>query len=317
MSSFPDIEFFVDLVRHGSLSSLARDMKVTPPAVSRRLNQLENNLGVRLLNRSTRRISLTQEGEIYYSRGLDLLADLSDLNLEILKGKQSPSGLIRINSPLVIGREVISEIVYDFLQEFPAVRIHLDLSSVPQNQIEQGFDICIRTGPPPDSRLVARKICTNHRYLCASPLYLEKMGIPSHPSDLRNHQCLIAANSESSHVWKLERGDIVESLKIEGKLSSTDGKVVAQWALKGMGIFIAGDWYLHKYLQNGLLQRILIDWHLPSKDIYVVYQNRKNLPARTAEFIDFLAKKINQKIMDQQKIMSEQLLELRSGSDLF
>lgn len=293
MNNFPDIAFFVELVRHGSLSGLARAWGVTPPAISMRLNQLEKELGVRLLNRSTRQLSLTHEGEVYYSRGTALLADLADLNREVSSGSKTPKGLLKINAPMVLGRQKIAPIVYEFMALHPEIKIQLDLTNELANQIEQGYDASIRVGIPPDSRLVARKLASNRRYLCASPLYLDKSGHPAHPRELQNHQCLVHRRNENSHIWRLSKDDLTESVKVQGNFSSTDGEVLMGCALQGYGIIGAGDWYIHKYLKSGRMRLILEDWNLPNWDIYATYPERVHLSAKTTRFIDFLAEKIN------------------------
>lgn len=293
MNNFPDIAFFVELVRQGSLSGLARAWSVTPPAISMRLNQLEKELGVRLLNRSTRQLSLTHEGEVYYSRGTALLTDLADLHREVSSGSKTPKGLLKINAPQVFGRQKISPIVYEFMTRHPEIKVQLDLTRVPANQIEQGYDISIRVGIPPDSRLVARKLASNRRYLCASPMYLDKFGSPSHPRELPNHECLIIRRPEETHIWHLSKDDLTESVKVQGHFSCTDGEVLMGWALKGHGIICAGDWYIHKYLKSGRMRLILEDWNLESWDIYATYPEKMHLSAKTSIFINFLAEKIN------------------------
>ncbi|SFN71984.1 DNA-binding transcriptional regulator, LysR family [Formivibrio citricus] len=263
-----------------------------------RLNQLEKELGVRLLNRSTRQLSLTHEGEVYFSRGSALLADLADLNREVSSGSQTPKGLLKINAPMVLGRQKIAPIVYEYMERHPEIKIQLDLTSEPANQIEQGYDVSIRVGLPPDSRLVARKLASNRRYLCASPLYLDKFGMPSHPKELVKHECLILKRPEDANIWRLSKDNLIESIKVQGHFSSTDGEVLMGWALRGRGIVSAGDWYIHKYLKSGRMRHVLEEWSPPNWDIYAIYPEKIHLPAKVASFIDFLADKIN---MLQQK----------------
>lgn len=292
MNNFPDIAFFVDLVKHGSLSALARAKGITPPAISMRLNQLEKELGVRLLNRSTRQLSLTHEGEQYYSRGSALLADLADLNREVSSGSETPKGLLKINAPMVLGRQKIAPIVYEFMVKYPEIKIQLDLTTTPANQIEQGYDVSIRVGLPPDSRLVARKLASNRRFLCASPLYLDKFGSPTHPRELLDHECLFIKRHDDAHIWRLSKDNFIESIKVQGHFCSTDGEVLMGWALQGHGIISAGDWYIHKYLKSGRMRLVLEDWNIPNWDIYAIYPERMHLSAKVTRFIDFMAEKI-------------------------
>lgn len=296
MNNFPDIAFFIELVKHGSLSGLARTWGVTPPAISMRLNQLEKELGVRLLNRSTRQLSLTYEGELYYSRGTTLLADLAELNRDVSGGRDTPKGTLRVNAPLALGRKKIAPIMFDFMSQHPEIQIQLDLTGTPVNQIEQGYDVIIRVGIPPDSRLIARKLVSTRCFLCASPLYLDTAGTPVHPKELLNHQCLILRGPENSHIWRLSKEDLTESIKVHGDFSCADGEVLMGWGLQGRGIIIASDWYIQGYLKSGRMRLILEDWALPNRDIYAVYPERMHLSAKVTAFISFLSAGLNKSL---------------------
>ncbi len=248
------------------------------------------------LKLETRKLSLTHEGDVYYLRGSALLADLEELNREVSSGSKTPKGLLKINAPLVLGRQKIAPVVYKFMAEYPEIQIQLDLTRDPVNQIEQGYDICIRVGIPPDSRLVARKLASNRRYLCASPLYLDKFGHPCHPRELSNHECLVYKRSEDSHIWRLSKGDLVESIKVNGIFCCTDGEVLMGWALQGRGIICAGDWYIHKYLKSGRMRLVLEDWTLSNLDICATYSERMHLSAKVTAFISFLSADLNKSL---------------------
>ncbi len=292
MDSFEDIAFFVQLVQHGSLTALARDRNITPAAISIRLTKLEKKLGVRLLNRSTRKLSLTHEGDIYFSRGTQLLAEIKDLNQLISSSRTHPKGLLRINAPQAFGRYRISPLISEFSRLYPDVELQLELSDNPIDLIEKAFDVSIRFGAPPDSRLIARKIAPCKRILCASPIYLQDAGELRVPKDLLRHQCIVQQGDGNAGAWLLTRGREQEHIKIKGTLSSNDGEAMLTWALLGHGILIRRDWYIKRFIRSGLLQQVLPDWSLPEENIYAVYPERTNLPAKVSVFIEFLAQQL-------------------------
>lgn len=292
MDSFEDIAFFVHLVRMGSLSALARERNITPAAVSIRLHKLEDQLGVRLLNRSTRKFSLTHEGEVYFTRGAQLLADIKDLNQSISSGRTHPRGLLRVNAPPAFGRYRISPLVAEFARLYPEVEVQLKLSDNPLDLIESGFDVAIRFGLPTDSRLVARRLAPCRRILCASPVYLAAAGEPLEPRELLQHECIVKLDDEQAGAWVFSRGDRQETVKIRGALSSNDGETMMNWALMGHGIIVLHDWHIKRFIRSGLLRQVLPDWSLPDNPIYAMYPERTNLPAKVAVFMEFLAQQL-------------------------
>lgn len=291
MNNISDLRFFVDLVKHGSLSALARELGVTPPAVSTRLAQLERRLGVRLLNRTTRRLSVTHEGELYLQTGSRLLAELDELDRSISSRRDTPKGLLRINASFGFGRRHIAPLLSDFREAYPEVEIQLELTDKPLNLADSAFDIGIRFGLPPDSRLIARKIACNRRLLCASPRYLETAGIPQLPRDLLEHRCIILRENDTAFGnWSLSKGARQETIKVHGAMSSNDGETTLQWGLAGQGILIRSEWDAGPYLDSGQLVEILPDWQLPVADIYAVYPERMNVSAKVSALVDFLLK---------------------------
>jgi LysR family transcriptional activator of dmlA len=289
MDKLSDLEFFTMLVKHGSLASLARDIGVTPPAVTSRLALLEKRLGVRLLNRTTRRISVTHEGEIYLENGTRILEELNELEKRISSSRASPRGKLRVNATFGFGRRHIAPAVVAFARKYPEVEVQLELTDRSVNLADQAFDIGIWFGPVPDSRMVARKIVTNQRLLCAAPAYLKAHGAPALPRDLQNHQCIVLRESDAAYgTWHFQRGSKNETVKVRGALSTNDGEVGVLWALNGFGILMRSQWDSHAYLQNGKLVPVLQEWTLPSADIYAVYPERANLSAKVTAFIEFL-----------------------------
>jgi DNA-binding transcriptional LysR family regulator len=290
MDRLSDLEFFVQLVKQGSLAALARELGVTPPAVTARLAQLEKRLGVRLLNRTTRRISVTHEGELYLATGARLLAELQELEQSVSSSRAVPKGLLRVNATFGFGRRHIAPAVVEFARRFPEVEVQLELTDRSLNLADKAFDIGIWFGTIPDSRMVARRIVSNRRLLCAAPGYITVHGAPATPRDLQTHRCIVLRESDTAFgTWHFTRGSRQETVKVRGTLSTNDGETGVLWALEGFGILMRSEWDIHAHLAAGRLVPVLKDWALPSGDVFAVYPERANLSAKVSAFIDFLA----------------------------
>ncbi|WEF35852.1 LysR family transcriptional regulator [Pseudoduganella chitinolytica] len=283
------MEFFVLLAKLGSLSATAREMGVTPPAATRRLMLLEGRLGVRLANRSTRRVSLTSEGELYLAQATQILADIRAMEESVSSRRAAPKGLLRINATLGFGRTTIAPLVSQFARAWPEVEVQLQLTDRAINLVEEAYDLGIRFGELPDTRLTARRIMSNRRFLCAAPAYLKRHGPPALPADLARHACILhRQNDDAFATWRLTKGRKTESVKVRGHLSSNDGDVVLGWALDGHGILPRSEWDAAKYLDSGRLQLVLPDYTLPAADLYAYYPSREHQSAKVRAFLDFL-----------------------------
>lgn len=291
-ANFAELEFFVLLNRLGSLSAAARALNITPPAATMRLASMEKRIGARLLNRSTRKISLTPEGELYLQQASRLIEELRELDEIVSGNRRDPRGLLRVNVPLGFGRTVIAPLVSTFAAQFPEVEVQLEVTDRPIDLIAQGFDLAIRFGELPDNRLNARRLMSNRRFICASPTYLEKYGTPKTIADLTRHRCIVHRQNDDAYgVWKFLVDGRSEIVKVHGALSSNDGDIVQGWALDGQGIVIRSEWDVAKYLESGRLRQILPEFALPSADLYAYYPSKQNLPARVRAFINFLVEK--------------------------
>lgn len=289
MEPFSDLAFFALLVRRGSLASAAQELGVTPPSVSKRLAQLEARLGVRLLHRTTRRISLTPEGEIYLTEGARVLADLDALERAVGGARAVPRGLLRVSATLGFGRRHVAPALSRFAHDHPEVELQLHLSDRPVNLVEQGFDAAVRFGELPDVRLTAIKLASNRRLLCAAPAYLRRAGAPASPRELPQHRCIfLREGDETFGTWHLRHGARHETVKVRGPLSSNDGECALSWALDGHGILMRSQWDAAPYLRSGRLREVLPDWKLPPADIYLVFPTRAHLSAKTRALVDFL-----------------------------
>jgi DNA-binding transcriptional LysR family regulator len=284
-----DLGFFSALAMAGSLSAAAREMRITTAAVSKRL---ELRLGVPLLNRTTRRMSLTVEGETVLRHARSILAEMADLEQQLGASRSTPSGLLRINATLGFGRSHIGPLIGLFARQYPQVDAQLHLSVDPPSLSDDAFDVCIRFGPPPDTRVIARKIADNQRLLCAAPAYIARHGEPQTPADLARHNFIsIRQGGEAYGVIKLTRGrqGHSETLKTRGNLTTNDGSIAVQWALEGHGILLRAEWDIRHHLAQGQLVQLLPQFHTPDADIYAIYPAQHKSSARVRAFVDFVA----------------------------
>jgi DNA-binding transcriptional LysR family regulator len=289
MDGLDDVSLFALVVRRGSLAGAAQELGITPPAVSKRLAALESRLRVRLLNRTTRRMSLTPEGETYLGEGQRLVAELEALERKISGGSVVPQGLLRINATLGFGRKYVTPELSRFARAYPEVEVQMQLSDRPVNLVEQAFDLAIRFGEQPDARITARKLADNRRFLCASPAYIAAHGVPASPRDLHRHSCIVLRESDEIYgSWQFRSGTRQETVKVRGPLSTNDGEAALSWALDGHGIVLRSEWDAAPYLRSGRLVLLLEDWDAPPADIYILFPTRSHLQAKTRAMVDFM-----------------------------
>ncbi|WP_373785968.1 LysR family transcriptional regulator [Delftia acidovorans] len=293
MDGFSDLRFFSLLIREGSLAAAAQQRGVTPPAVSRRLSLLERRLGVRLLQRTTRRIHLTPEGEAYLLDGARILADLEALERSISGTRATARGPLSIACTLGFGRQRLAPALSAFARAYPEVQVQLQLTDRPVNLVEQGFDAVVRFGALPDSALTARLLLPNRRVLCAAPSYLNAHGEPRQPADLQAHRCIVIRESDETYgSWRLSRrtrqGLSEHNIKVNGVMSTNDGAAALAWALDGHGILQRSLWDVAAPLAAGALREVLPQWQLPAADIYLVHATRSEMSARIRALTGFL-----------------------------
>jgi LysR family transcriptional activator of dmlA len=289
-----DLGFFATLAASTNLSSAARELGLTAAAVSKHLAQMEARAGVALVNRTTRRMKLTPEGELYLARARRILEDIDDLAQSLGSSTQRPKGLLRVNATLGFGRGHIAPAISRFVAQYPLMSVQLQLSVTPPPLTKDAYDVCIRFGEPPDTRVVARRLAPNRRILCAAPSYFAAHGMPGTPHDLARHNCIgIRQGDEAYGVWRLTRGrggsGAKESVKIRGNLATNDGEVAVKWALDGHGILMRAEWDIRHYLDRGELVQVLGNYRTPNADIFAVYPRRQQLSQRIRIFVDFLA----------------------------
>ncbi|KQP15075.1 LysR family transcriptional regulator [Pseudorhodoferax sp. Leaf267] len=289
MDGFSDLAFFAQVARCANLTEAAQQLGITPPAVSKRLAGIERRLGVRLLQRTTRRVGLTPEGETYLVEGARVLAELEALERTVSGSQAVPKGQMRVAATLGFGRKHLAPALSAFVRRFPDVEVQLQLTDRPVDLVAQGLDLQIRLGELPDSTLTARLLARNRRVLCASAAYLHKAGTPEHPRELAQHACLfIRENDETFGTWHLTAGTRSETVKVRGPLAANDGECVVGWALDGHGILMRSLWEVAPLLRSGRLRLVLPQWALPPADIYAVFPTRSHLSAKTRALVDDL-----------------------------
>ena len=289
-----DLGFFSVLASGGSLGAAARELGITTAAVSKHLALMEARAGVVLVNRTTRRMSLTPEGELYLEHARRILGEIDDMAQMLGASRAVPRGLLRVNATLGFGRSHVAPLISRFVRKYAQVEVRLQLSVNPPPLTDDAFDVCIRFGPPPEARVIARYIAPNRRLLCAAPGYLAKRGVPKVPQDLIRHSCIgIRQGDEGYGVWRLSSGRgrnlTTETIKTRGDVSTNDGEIAVNWALDGHGILMRAEWDVERYLKNGRLVQVLPQYSTPDADIHAVYPQQHQLTTRVRAFVDFVA----------------------------
>lgn len=289
-----ELGFLVTLAGSASLSSAARELGLSKAAVSKRLALIEQRSGVALVNRTTRRMSLTPEGEIVAECARRILGEIDELGQSLQRSRQAPRGLLRINATLGFGRSHVAPVISRFVKRHPEVEVQLQLSVNPPPLTDDAFDVCIRFGEPPDARVIARRLAPNRRLLCASPAYLARHGTPKAPQDLLRHNCIgIRQGDEAYGTLRLATGSGArrrsETVKTRGTLATNDGEIAVAWALEGHGILMRAEWDIARHLKSGRLVPVLPAWQTPEADVYAVVPQRLQLATRVRAFVDFIA----------------------------
>ncbi len=289
MDRFKQIETFVAVAQKGSLSAAAAAEGVAPAVIGRRIDALEARLGVKLMVRTTRRITLTFEGSAFLEDGQRLLNDLHNAEVSVSLGGVKASGHVRLTAPAGFGRRHVAPLLPGFQDAHRDVSVSLDLSDRLVDIVNEGFDLAIRIGQLDDSNLVGVKLADNRRVVVASPAYLEARGRPLEPAELGAHHCLTFGTSGSqSRGWQFRIDGEVTALRVAGPLECNDGAVLHEWALAGLGLAWRSLWEVGEDLASGRLVTVLDEFAAPDNAIYAVFPQRKHLPLRVRMLIDTL-----------------------------
>jgi DNA-binding transcriptional LysR family regulator len=286
--SLQEMTVFARVVGTGSLSAAARDLGLSPALVSRRLAALEGRLGVRLINRTTRTLRLTDEGAQYYESCSRILGEIVEADAAVSAGRVEPQGVLRIAMPAAFGHLHVAPLVPRFAARYPKVQLALSLSDRNISLIDEGFDLAIRIAELEDSSLAARKLAPNRRVVCASPAYLARHGTPRSPEELARHNCL-TTDFTMSWDYKDPAGR-PGSVRVAGRYACDNWEVLREWALAGLGVALKSTWDVRHQLEDGSLVPLLPGYTFDEDvAIYAVYPHRRYLPAKTRAFVEFLA----------------------------
>lgn len=290
MDRIGDLNLFLRVLDLGSISAAARSLDLSVAVASQRLKRLERSLGVRLLHRTTRQLRPTPEGVALAEQGRSLVEDLEVLTSNLSNTAKRVAGTLRVTLPATFGRQYISPLLPEFMGRHPRLRLHIDLSDQMRDLVGDGLDLAIRIGALKDSELVATRLASNRRVLCASPEYLRRHGVPKKPEDLAKHECLLMAVSrDASDTWHLRGPDGNEvAVRVQSRLKSNLGEVIRDASLGGLGISLHSTWHVCEDLRAGRLKQVLPDYHLPESGIYAVMPERRMVLPRVRAFVDLL-----------------------------
>ncbi len=283
-----ELMVFVTVVEEQGFSAAAKRLDSTPAAVSRRIKALEQRLGVRLLQRTTRKVQLTEAGELYFREVSRLLNDLSAIEQQLDEVTGQPTGELRIVAPMSFGQRRLAPVVAGFALTYPKLRVTLTLDDQETDIVNEGIDLAVRIAYPSDSSLVARPIAAVPRYFCASPDYLERRGIPRSPTDLLQHDCLHYNVISEREEWTLGGAGGDETIAIKGRFCSNNGDVLAEAAMQGLGITLLPEFIIGDALADGRLVRVLEGRERSPLTLSVLYPSRHYVPAKTRLFIEHM-----------------------------
>jgi DNA-binding transcriptional LysR family regulator len=291
MDKLTSIRAFARVVQQGSFAAAARDLRLSRSAVSKYVIELEQELGVQLLSRTTRSVTPTENGQAYYERCTAILSDLEEADLVVTRLQSEPRGLLRVNAPMSFGTLHLGRAVADFMERYPQLQIQLVLSDQQIDPVQEGFDVTLRIADLPSSSLIARKIAPALRVVCAAPSYLERRGTPKHPNELRDHDCLAYGHLATGNQWKLTGPDGDHWIHIPWTLCTNNGEVLRDSAVRGRGIVLLPTFIAGADLQQGSLRTILADYKAPEISIYAIYPQTRHLSVKVRVFIDFLVER--------------------------
>ncbi|MDH4050210.1 MAG: LysR family transcriptional regulator [Rubrivivax sp.] len=289
MDRLKQIESFAAVATKGSLTAAAHAEGVAPAVIGRRIDGLESRLGVKLLVRTTRRITLTHEGSAFLEDCQRVLGDLASAEASVSAGGVKASGHLRITAPAGFGRRHVAPLVPRFIAQHADVSLSLNLSDRVVDIVNEGFDCAVRVGDLPDSSLVSVRLADNRRLCVATPEYLRRAGVPASPGDLMRHQCLtLSSDASQTRGWAFQVDGALTHLRPSGRLDCSDGQVLHDWCMAGLGIAWRSTWEVEREVASGQLQAVLVDYAAPPNGIYAVFTHAKHQPLRVRLWIDFL-----------------------------
>ncbi|MDJ0705786.1 MAG: LysR family transcriptional regulator [Leptolyngbyaceae cyanobacterium MO_188.B28] len=289
MDKFDSLRAFTQVVNSGGFAAAAREMGLSRSAVNKLVINLEDDLGVQLLHRTTRRVSPTATGLAFFERCVNILADLKDAEQAVAQLHSEPNGTLRINAPMSFGTLHLASALADFLSQYPDLQVQLTLEDRLIDPLEEGFDITVRISKPTVSpSLIVHEVAPAKRMLCAAPSYLEKHGVPSHPNELKAHSCLHYGHLNSKYQWTLWGPAGEEAIAIQGALCSNNGEVLREAAVKGLGIALLPTFIVGEALEQGALETVLPDYRPLELSLCAIYPVNRHLSTKIQLFTEFL-----------------------------
>lgn len=297
MLSSDDLKFFSVLATQSSLAATARVLDVTPPSVTQRLQNIEQKLKLKLVERHARKLALTDEGKLLYQRAKIILDEISDLHEALTEHQTEMSGCLKILSSISFGHQYVAPLISEFQTLHPKVTVELALSDVPNMSDYHAWDILVYIGALQDSSLKRTTLAKNKRLLCASPAYIRQYGQPTTPDDLRKHRCIVLReNAEDVSLWRFKQNQQEYAIRVKPALASNDGRVTKQWALDGLGIIYRSEWDLANEVRAGKLVQLLPNYQLQDADIVALLAKAPNArSARTNAFLSLLKSKVQKR----------------------
>lgn len=281
---------FAAVVDSGSFAGGAARLGTSPGQASKLVSRLEHDLGVRLLNRTTRALSLTEAGSAYYDRLREILADFDALDTAVRNAAQAPRGKVRITAPLTFGIIRLAPLLNDFATTYPDIALDVQFSDRLVNLVDEGFDLAVRVGVPLDTSLIARKLCDVRLLVIAAPAYLAAHPAPEAPGDLTAHECIIDTNFRAPGHWSFAEG---QRIVVRGRLAFSNAAVCVGAAEAGLGIALSPDFVAGESLRAGRVQRLLTDFDPGPIGVYALYPSGRHLAAKVRVLVDFLARQLN------------------------
>ncbi len=293
MDRLKALQTFLDVAKTESLSAVARDEGVTPAMIGRRIDQLEEQLNVKLFKRSTRKITLTQEGMAFFEDVRNILNELRAAEESLTAGARSATGRLIVSAPTAFGRKHIAPHIPAFVELHPNLNVTLQLSERIVDLKNERVDLAIRIADLKNADLIATKLARNHRVVVGSPAYFKRRGKPATLAELAKHNCLVTSTEDGlADSWAFRDGTKNISLKVASDMHCNDGEVLTRWALAGHGLAWRSAWEVSEEIEKGRLIEVLAKFAVPGSDIYAVYSDRKFLPAKVRLFIDFMKKAV-------------------------
>lgn len=297
MDKFESIRAFTQVVEAGGFAAAARHMGLSRSAVNKLVINLEHELQVQLLHRTTRQVTPTDAGRAFYGRCTSILADLAEAELALTCLQEQPRGTLRINGPMTFGTLHLAPIVAEFLTQYPALEIELSLNDRFIDPIEEGFDVTVRIARPLESlTLIVHRLAPSPIVLCAAPTYLNQRSIPSHPEDLKHHACLHYSHIAQDYVWTLSGPQGPHQVRVRGPLCCNNGETLREAALAGLGIVMLPTFIVGQDLQSGQLQQVLPVFAPPPLDIYALYPVNRYLSAKVKLWVEFLQQHLQERL---------------------